>query len=244
MTNYVDILTYRIVPKKINPTAKGNKVVYGPIISKRSYHSLGINLWPYGKVCNFDCIYCCCGKSSKSNNLVMPLEQIKQEIRSGLEFHLKNNSFIQDILVEGNGEPTLHPHFSEITDYVIELRNQYFPNIPLVLFTNSTNLKEKIVIDSILKYDQAFFKLDCINDNTLKKVNGFNGSIKTLVDNLKEVGNLINTKKHNLKNFEISTAVVNSPEGNICDLYSDMFSKIIIELNPQKIYFYYKKRFN
>lgn len=38
------------------------KLVFGPIFSRRLGSSLGINLLPEeGKLCNFDCVYCECG---------------------------------------------------------------------------------------------------------------------------------------------------------------------------------------
>ena len=39
-----------------------NKIVFGPIHSRRLGSSLGVNLLPLnGKLCNFDCVYCECG---------------------------------------------------------------------------------------------------------------------------------------------------------------------------------------
>jgi len=232
----VDINIFRLVPEKKISKFKSN-IIYGPIISKRSYHSLGINLWPLGKVCSFKCKYCQCGKNS-TKGAIIPLKQMEGEIKKGFKFNSKNNKFIQDILVEGNGEPTIYPYFNEITNYVLELRNIYFPNIPVVLFTNSTTLGKKDIIDSILKYNQVFFKLDSADRKIIKKMNGFDGSLDEIIENLEKVKNLIETNKYPLKNFEISTAVVSSKEGNINSLYSNKFYKIIKSLNPQKLYLY------
>ena len=49
---------------------------------------------------------------------------------------------------------------------------------------------------------------------------------------------MIETNKYSLKNFEISTAVVNSREGNVSSLYNPKFYKTIKKLNPQKLYLY------
>ena len=39
-----------------------DKIVFGPIYSRRLGSSLGVNILPQeGKMCNFDCVYCECG---------------------------------------------------------------------------------------------------------------------------------------------------------------------------------------
>ena len=135
----VDIKALRLVPEK-EPLQFPSKVVYGPIISKRSFHSLGINFWQYMKVCSFDCVYCHCGKSTFNPKATIGFDELKAELEKAFNFHQKFNPYIQDIVVEGNGEPTLYPKFKEITIFLKKIRDKYFPNIPLVLFTNSTNL--------------------------------------------------------------------------------------------------------
>ena len=39
-----------------------DKIIYGPVHSRRLGVSLGVNLFPVdGKLCTFNCIYCECG---------------------------------------------------------------------------------------------------------------------------------------------------------------------------------------
>ena len=35
-----------------------SSIVFGPILSRRFGKSLGIDLSPYTKICNYDCLYC------------------------------------------------------------------------------------------------------------------------------------------------------------------------------------------
>ena len=45
-----------------------DKIIFGPVKSRRLGVSLGINLLPETKkICNFNCIYCECGWTSDSN---------------------------------------------------------------------------------------------------------------------------------------------------------------------------------
>jgi len=237
MKNMVDIITYRLVPEK-RPVYCRNRLIYGPIISKRSYHSLGINLWPLGKFCSFKCVYCHCGDARKFEDLIYSLEKAKKDIRQGFRFHAKHNKHIQDILVEGNGEPTLYPYFAEVVDYVIKMRDKYFPNIPIVLFTNCTNLGNQKVVDAILRFNQAFFKIDAADQETFETVDGTRSNFDNIIKDIEKVGQLIETNNYALKNFEVSTAVVGSKLGNYDSLNSEAYTNIIRKLNPQKVYLY------
>jgi Fe-S oxidoreductases len=102
--------------------------IFGPVHSRRLGVSLGINLLPSdGKVCSFDCIYCECGLNAEHRpGLSLPT---REEVRTELENKLKDmqiNGPIPDVLTfAGNGEPTAHPHFSEIIDDTIALRDRY-----------------------------------------------------------------------------------------------------------------------
>ncbi len=52
-----------------------DKLVFGPVYSRRLGISLGINLLPVNsKYCNFNCIYCECGwlENDNGNKLVLP----------------------------------------------------------------------------------------------------------------------------------------------------------------------------
>ena len=65
-------------------------LVYGPLASRRHGLSLGINLLPKDlKVCNFDCLYCQCGRTAREtvsdsfSQIVFPsLEEVEEGIAS------------------------------------------------------------------------------------------------------------------------------------------------------------------
>lgn len=138
-------------------------LVFGPIISRRFGHSLGINLLPADqKVCNFNCVYCECGFSEvKTKKIVYPsLEDVKQGLNEFLEQIKVKPVHVDAITFAGNGEPMLNPHFSEIVDYVVEFRNQHFPNVQLVLLSNGYLIKKKGMFEATLKFDKRVIKLD------------------------------------------------------------------------------------
>src|SRR4030042_2326597 len=105
-----------------------DRIVFGPVVSRRLGNSLGINLLPVNKkICNFNCIYCECGLTlhgSKSSG--MPTrEEVRQELEKWLKYNHKSGLPIDSKTFAGNAEPTAHPEFAEIIDDTVRLRDLY-----------------------------------------------------------------------------------------------------------------------
>lgn len=140
--------------------------IFGPIHSRRLGVSLGINLLPGdGKVCSFDCIYCECGFNA-DHRAKKPLPT-REEVRAALEEKLKDmqaNGPAPDVLTfAGNGEPTAHPHFPEIIEDTLALRDQYFPKAKVSVLSNSTFIDRPAVFEALNKIDNNILKLDTID---------------------------------------------------------------------------------
>ena len=132
--------------------------IFGPIHSRRLGVSLGINLMPAdGKVCTFNCIYCECGFNEDFRpKLPRPT---REEVRAALEARLqdmKANGPTPDVLTfAGNGEPTAHPHFAEIIDDTLALRDRYFPNAKVSVLSNSTFIHKPAVFAALNKIERS-----------------------------------------------------------------------------------------
>ena len=64
-----------------------DKIVFGPVHSRRLGVSLGINLLPVdGKLCSFDCIYCECGLNSerRTKSKLPTREEVRKELEDTL----------------------------------------------------------------------------------------------------------------------------------------------------------------
>ena len=142
--------------------------IFGPVHSRRLGVSLGINLLPAdGKVCSFDCIYCECGfNADHRSHSALPT---REEVRSALESKLQDmqaNGPKPDVLTfAGNGEPTAHPHFPEIIEDTLALRDKYFPNAKVSVLSNSTFIHRPAVFEALNKVDNNILKLDTVNEN-------------------------------------------------------------------------------
>jgi len=168
-----------------------DKIVFGPVKSRRLGVSLGINLLPTNrKVCNFNCIYCECGWTSDKINLEKEPLPTRQEVYDALEKKLSsmklNNQAPDVITFAGNGEPTLHPEFPDIIDDTIRLRNNYFPDARIAVLSNSTSVTKPRVRKALLKIDSNILKLDSAFDLTVKIHNQPRVNVRTeeLIKNL------------------------------------------------------------
>jgi wyosine [tRNA(Phe)-imidazoG37] synthetase (radical SAM superfamily) len=164
--------------------------IFGPVHSRRLGLSLGINLLPAdGKVCSFDCIYCECG-FNEDHRPTLPLPT-RQEVAAKLEAKLKamtEEGQLPDVLTfAGNGEPTCHPHFAEIIDDTICLRDQYCPEAKVSVLSNSTMIHRQQVHDALMRVDNNILKLDTIDPEYINKVDHPNGTydVDTIIERMK-----------------------------------------------------------
>ncbi len=168
-----------------------DKIIFGPVKSRRLGVSLGINLLPASrKICNFNCIYCECGWTHNSDPSGKDLPS-RKEVYEALEKKLssmKEKQQTPDVITyAGNGEPTLHPEFPGIIDDSIKLRNKYFPLARIAVLSNSTAISKPHIRKALLKVDQNILKLDSAFDLTVKIHNrpGVNVRVNELIRDLK-----------------------------------------------------------
>ena len=95
---------------------------------------------------------------------------------------------LPDVLTfAGNGEPTCHPHFAEIIDDTIRLRDQYCPKAKVCVLSNSTFIHRQQVHDALMRVDDNILKLDTIDPIYINKVDRPNGTydVKTIIERMK-----------------------------------------------------------
>ena len=166
-----------------------DNMIFGPVHSRRLGLSLGINLLPTDcKLCSFNCIYCECGWTlggqrprfnDKDAVLGMLEEKLSQMIADGTP---------PDVLTfAGNGEPTMHPHFEEIVERVVALRDKLCPNAKVSVLTNATMLHRESVRRALKMVDNPILKLDSAFDSTVQLIDKPLGhySVADVVENMK-----------------------------------------------------------
>ncbi|WP_372773870.1 radical SAM protein [Mangrovibacterium sp.] len=171
-----------------------DKIIFGPVKSRRLGVSLGVNLLPVdSKVCSFDCIYCECGWTPRKREQKAELPK-RAEVANRLEAQLQKMNDageLPDVITfAGNGEPTLHPEFAEIIDDTISLRNQYAPDCRIAVLSNSTMIHREPVFQALLKVDDNILKLDSAIAETVELLDCPMGSfnLESVIDQLARFG--------------------------------------------------------
>ncbi len=152
-----------------------DKIVFGPVMSRRLGRSLGVNLLPAdGKCCTFDCIYCECGWTTDGgvSGRKMPTgKEVADALEKKLKALAQQDALPDAITFAGNGEPTLHPDFPAIIEQTIALRNRYAPSAFVTVLSNGTGLEKPAVFEALLKADLNIQKLDAGTPRTFRLIN-------------------------------------------------------------------------
>lgn len=138
--------------------------IFGPVISRRFGTSLGIDLSPALKQCNFDCLYCELAPAEPMNaqKETISVETVTDELKDALERH----GDIDDITVTANGEPTLYPYLDELIDQVDKIKG----HTKTLILSNSAALVDPALFNTMLKFDQVKLSLDAALPKTFKKI--------------------------------------------------------------------------
>jgi histidinol dehydrogenase len=171
-----------------NRRERENGVLVYPVYSRRSGGlSVGINLFPGKKSCNFDCPYC--EVFPFTANAVFSCDQMEEDLREVIAGALKQNIPVRDICFSGNGEPTLSPAFPEALKRASRVRAETAPASVLVLITNGTGLLQPHIF-SLLQDTAAalniWLKLDAGTPCWYKKMNRCEIAFEKLIAKIKE----------------------------------------------------------
>lgn len=150
-----------------------DKVIFGPVQSRRLGVSLGVNLLsPSSKHCNFDCIYCECGWNADHphgsfNSLNSVLTRLEAKlIEMGQQGMLPNY-----ITFAGNGEPTMHPEFLQVIEGTIAVRDKLAPDCKIAVLSNGTMTDRNDVRLALMMVERNILKLDSGLDDTVTLIN-------------------------------------------------------------------------
>ena len=147
-----------------------NNIIFGPINSRRFGMSLGIDLSPSHKQCNFDCLYCELAPMATVDAQTQTIEV--EEIINALKPHLNAN--VDVITLTANGEPTLYPRMNQLIEEIDKIKGK----TETLILTNSATLMDRDVFDSLLKLDQVKLSLDAVSPDVFKKIDRPHESIK------------------------------------------------------------------
>ena len=212
--------------------------IFGPVHSRRLGLSLGVNLLPAdGKVCTFDCVYCECGFNA-DHRPQLPLPT-REEVAEALEAKLRQmqaDGRLPDVITfAGNGEPTCHPHFPEIVDDTIRLRDSYCPQAKVSVLSNATLIHRQQVHDALMRVDNNIQKLDTISPAYIRLVDRPQGSydVRQVIEHLKAFqGHVI------IQSMFMQGTAGGESVDNTGDDYVLPWLKAVADIAPQQVMVY------
>ncbi|MFH1892440.1 MAG: radical SAM protein [Candidatus Zixiibacteriota bacterium] len=215
-------------------------IIYGPVASRRLGPSLGINLLPFDyKLCTYNCVYCqygptkLCGYTSvprSSERLPSPTD-VEESLRYVLELYPDVNY----ITFSGNGEATLHPHFANIVDRVVMVRDKLSPRAKVAILSNSASITDPGIRQALLQLDRPIMKLDAGTSRIFQHVNQphpeirFDDVTKALID-----------FEH--PNLTIQSIFFSGEPDNISDESMKAWAEMIGKIRPHEVQMYTVQR--
>jgi len=148
-----------------------SEIIFGPVNSRRFGKSLGIDLSPALKQCNFDCVYCELkgAKPIKEMNDVVSVKDIVKNLKEALVKY----SDIDVITLTANGEPTLYPHLGELVDEINKIKDTH----KLLILSNGASIVKPEIQNILSKIDIVKLSLDCATPKCFKRIDRPYGEI-------------------------------------------------------------------
>ncbi|MCT7562301.1 radical SAM protein [Aliarcobacter butzleri] len=200
-----------------------NSIIFGPIPSRRFGISLGIDLSPSKKQCNFDCLYCEleAAKTVDKMDTFPSIDKIIKAIKDSFINHPK----IDVITITCNGEPTLYPKLNELINEINKIKGE----TKTLILSNGSTIYKKEIFDALLKIDIVKLSLDCVSEKCFKKLDRQNKSVEIE----KIVPSMIEFSQKIKKDFVLEVLFVKNVNDNEEEL--NLLYEAIRLINPKRI---------
>ena len=139
-------------------------IIFGPIHSRRFGKSLGIDLSPAQKQCNYDCVYCELDPARTVDHYeeVLPVEHIVSAVQEALLLH----GDIDVLTITANGEPTLYPHLLTLVQEINKIKKE----TKTLILSNGSTISDPQIQEALLLIDTVKLSLDCATAKCLKRI--------------------------------------------------------------------------
>ena len=200
-----------------------NSIIFGPIPSRRFGISLGIDLSPSKKQCNYDCLYCELEKAPTVDT--MDESPSVQEVIAEIKKAFLKNEKIDVLTLTANGEPTLYPQLDLLVDEINKIKGS---SKTLILSNGSTIYDEKM-FNTLLKIDTVKLSLDCVSVKAFKKLDRFHKGI----DIEKIIESMTDFSKKTQNNFVLEILFVK--DINDKDEEIELLYQAVKKINPKRV---------
>ena len=198
-------------------------ITFGPIQSRRFKLSLGIDLSPDKKQCNFDCLYCELqgAKPIIAYDSYIDVDTIIKAVQQDLQKYPN----IDVITITANGEPTLYPQLDLLVDRLNELKE----NKKLLILSNGSTISDPNIAKTLQKIDIVKLSLDCVTKECFKKLDRANNQIN-LDDIINEIISFSKIFQNDLLIEVLFVKDINTKPQHITKLH-----KVLQQIKPTRI---------
>ena len=139
-------------------------LTFGPITSRRFGTSLGVDLSPDIKQCNFDCVYC----ELKGAKPVATIDNapLVKDVVNAVKAALEKYQDIDVITLTANGEPTLYPYLEELVGALNTIKTTQ----KLLILSNGATITNAFTCKALQKIDIVKLSLDCVSERCFKRI--------------------------------------------------------------------------
>ena len=200
-----------------------SNIIFGPIQSRRFGKSLGIDLSPSKKQCNFDCLYCELDPADTMDSYkdVVPVDDIISALQSAMFKHKE----VDFITLTANGEPTLYPHLSELIDEIDAIKG----DTQTLILSNGSTIADSVVAEALLKVDVVKLSLDCATDRCMHKLDRSHKGIA--IDSI--MNGMLKFKTKYTKPLIIETLFVKRINDKSIEI--EKLNEFLLQLQPTRI---------
>ena len=221
-------------------------LVFGPNISRRLGRVLGINILPPGRaMCTYRCAYCPLAhavelvdpRTARASASWPTPEQVAGALAQVLE-ELAPSYALDALVLIGNGEPTLHPRLPEVVEALRKAGEAHAPGAELVVFTNSSLLAEKRVLEALALADQVVAKLDAVDEGLRQAINRPHPSLARLPRVLEALLALRRALSELGGRLVVSTTLLELPSGltNAKEKHLRQLGAFLSLLSPEQVH--------
>ena len=160
------------------------RLVFGPVPSRRLGQSMGINNIP-AKKCSYSCVYCQLGKTKNltiTREAFYKPEKIFRQVKRKVNNATSRDEYIDYLTFVSDGEPTLDVNLGKELSLLKQI------GIPRAIITNASLLWQEEVRQDLLEADFVSIKIDAMNEELWKKINRPHKDLKfkTVLDGITE----------------------------------------------------------
>ena len=209
---------------KVAGTFLWERIINGPVRSRRLGLSLGLNILPpRSKLCTFNCPYCECGfNTDKAEGEKWPSPDVVADALSKtIAFGVRPDW----ATFAGNGEPTMHPRFPVVVERVLAARDAVAPWLKVGILSNGLAAGKPAIREALDRLDARMMKLD---PGPVERVNGVHYDRTMLVANYR-----------GLRDVTIQAMVVDGPgfSGSSEESIAEWLG-VLAQLEPVAVHLY------